>query len=392
MATGDWSVTLRDDTPWRVTDLCDPDQVGYASLVVAPVRIPDGAATAARVWSSGMYSGVLRRQSQRLVLSGPGTVWWAGGEDGSGDWEWTWTDAAVTFSAAVASLSARYLAVFGVPVPFRSWTVPGGTIAGTRSPTSTSGTLRQKMDYLVSLWTDVQWRSDGRGGIEFADQYGLYGLFGPLGPSFAAAMLGPFADGIEAGFPGFNARTTAAKHLEQYATAIGVENGGAATYATLTTSYRNPVGDLARVTRHLSSPQTVAGDLASVAAAELDLVDTFAWSVDVSIVSAYAPADTIKCGAQVWLADDAQGLFGLPADRFFWRGELVCPVLARVVGHQWPIEDGMGVYLLWQTGASSTTVIDLSDWVEWEPPGSRMTVGLPDLDLATVVAQRQMRI
>lgn len=384
MATGDWSVTLRDDTPWRITDLCDPETVGFATLVVTPLRLDPAAATVARIWSSSMFAGVLRRQTGRRVLSGPGFVWWAGDESGGGDWEWTWTGAAVTFTAAVNALSARYFAVFGVSVPFRAWAVPGATPAGTRSPNSTSGTLRQKLEYLCALWDLGEWRSDLAGGLQFGTQAALYG-------SAPAALLGPISDGVEQGLRGIRAQLGVAKHLEQYATAVGVEAGGAATYATLTTPYRNVIGDLARVTRRVSSPQTAAGDLASAAASELNLVDTFAWLVDVTTDS-FAPADTVRCGADVWLTDEGQGLTGLAADRMLWRGEMLVPVRARCVAHQWPIEDGMGVYVLWQTGTSSVTVVDLSDWVEWEPPGSRMTVGMPDLDLATVVAQRQTRI
>ena len=61
-------------------------------------------------------------------------------------------------------------------------------------------------------------------------------------------------------------------------------------------------------------------------------------------------------------------------------GQWIRPVSLRVLGAEWPIREGCGVYVF--PHAPNTPPIDLTDWVEWGSGPTRLTVGglrLPSL-------------
>lgn len=98
--------------------------------------------------------------------------------------------------------------------------------------------------------------------------------------------------------------------------------------------------------------------------------------------------DRVICGQPVDIYDPAQGLTGTDHTRLH-RGDWILPVRTRIVGHTWPVREGMGVYkrrFIGDTPASPLPpipaaeeyeVIDLTPYVQFEDGSATVAVGVP---------------
>ena len=78
-AMGQWSLTLRPDTPKTVRDaLAAP----YQSIVITPSWVDVAGMTDAAVLDAAIYNGVILRPGPQYELGGVGLVWWLGDEKG----------------------------------------------------------------------------------------------------------------------------------------------------------------------------------------------------------------------------------------------------------------------------------------------------------------------
>jgi hypothetical protein len=103
-------------------------------------------------------------------------------------------------------------------------------------------------------------------------------------------------------------------------------------------------------------------------------------SVNVSTAE-YDVTANVQPGDTIGVFDIDEGLFD-QTNAQQYRGRWTWPVRLTVAEVQWPIREGMGVYLDNRHNDGSTTVVDLTDFVAWESGDTTLTVGAPPKTLA----------
>lgn len=144
-------------------------------------------------------------------------------------------------------------------------------------------------------------------------------------------------------------------------------------------AYRDQSGNLLTIVRGFEYADAPLGSEATIAGWWLGQINRSVRTVEVSAVD-YAITGRLPCGGQVYLYDRDQGLVDT-ANPVQFGGGVIWPVSARVVGIRWPVERGLGVYYRYHTG-SAAVYVDLTDYVDWEPPGARFDVSTGAQQLA----------
>jgi hypothetical protein len=121
----------------------------------------------------------------------------------------------------------------------------------------------------------------------------------------------------------------------------------------------------------VSAPGELQSNLSVIAGAVLALRQSARREVTVS-TSTTGVRTFMRPGDDVYLWGIESGLFD-GAQPTQYRGDLVSPALTRLLSMTWPIEAGHGVFVM--TNSATPEVIDVTPWMEWEPPGAFMTVG-----------------
>lgn len=120
----------------------------------------------------------------------------------------------------------------------------------------------------------------------------------------------------------------------------------------------------------VSSPSTPSGGANTIAQATINLRGA-RHKVNVSSRT-FALHRFARPGDYVWLWDPPSGLYDLGQNVQF-RGETISPIKVRLLSWTWPLEPGVGVYLM--LNGTTQTLVDLSDFVEYEEGETFWTVG-----------------
>lgn len=351
-ADGQWTITLAAATPKTVRD-----RIGLLDhVVVTGARLTDTALDTTTVLAQARYCGVLRDRpgdeaEQGYRIGGPGLSWWL---------QTVVTETAVshtdgTFSTWVGSLLGL------VDDRLTEGTVQ--TVSGTLTHSSHLETVKTALNYVADFF-DAAWRVNPDGTVDVGDDL------------FAAgeAVIVRGTSGREPNVAGLSAdRLETGEDLEDYANRVVVVADEGETVAADETpsgeiTFQTLLGNTARITRLVAAPNTDTDNVSTVAARELSNRNQTRRALTLSS-DVYDIGRDVKAGDTVEVYDPDVGLVDT-GRQLLYRGRTINPVALETYAVTWPVQDGMGVYLLTADG-----VVDLSEWVVWEDSSARVEVG-----------------
>jgi len=362
---GDWSIDLAPDTPRRILAYTDLDTYGFSRLVVTPLHVPTHAIAADDLPTVARYTGILRtvatdRRSNRqpISLGGAGLAILLGDEDGKGDiFE---NDASVSrvFYDGPSNNSALR------SVLDRGNGITDGAIV-TANATSrdydlkAGDTPRKMLDLAMSVYpTKRLWRINPDATLDANTRANLFRT--------GEVAIIPGGGGRDGDLYGIDPITFAHdRDVEDLSTRIrvnasGVTNTGEADIVS--NPYTNPAGDPLEMTRFVTSQQAgsaaAAGNIAETQLARFDEVRR---QLRIT-TSHYDLAKHVEPGDSIYVYDPDQGLVDTTT-QVHYRGEVIFPRSIRVEALRWPVQTGMGVYLLVGDPAEA---IDLTPYVLME--------------------------
>ena len=351
-ADGQWTITLSAATPKTVRD-----RIGLLDhVVVTGARLTDTALDTATVLAQARYCGVLRDRpgdeaEQGYRIGGPALSWWL---------KTVVTETAVshtdgTFSTWVGSLLGL--------VDDRLTVGTVQTVSGMLTHSSHLETVKTALNYVADHF-GAAWRVNADGTVDVGDD-----LF-----TSGEAVIVRGTSGREPNVAGLSAdRLETGEDLEDYANRVVVVADEGETVAADETpsgdiTFQTVLGNPARITRLVAAPNTDTDNVSTVAARELSNRNQTRRALTLSS-DVYDIGRDVKAGDTVEVYDPDVGLVDT-GRQLLYRGRTINPVALETYAVTWPVQDGMGVYLLTDDG-----VVDLSEWVVWEDGPSRLEVG-----------------
>jgi len=360
MALGDWSLNLRDDTPLSVRQsIATP----FGQLVVTSARFSAANVNWSTILANALWTGVTLRPGPQFELGGVGLAWYLGDDRGGGP---GYVHSGFTVAAgSVGTAVSTILTGSGIS----SGTISAGTVEDWLTGPITR---REALGGLIRQ-LGFEWRILPNFVLDMGTASTLYGAT-PTG--VIVRRVGPREVATPYGVVGSVDSTW---DYEQYAsktyvfanTGIG-SSGGASTY-------RDALGNIMTISNVYEVSDAPAGAENAVADWWLGQVNRPVRTVTATSIE-YAITGKVAVGASVWIHDVDLGLYDT-ANQIVHGGRVLSPVQARVMAATFPIERGMGVFMAYHDG-TNRTVVDLSDWVEWESPGVRLEVSTSAQTLA----------
>lgn len=351
MGLGDWSIKLRDDTPFDVRTAI---QTPFSTLVVTEARVPVTVLTDSIILTDALYAGVVLRPGPQFELGGCGLAWFLGDDKGGAGFLIDGlTISAGTLSSAVSTTLSG--------TAFTSGTIGSGSVAAW-----TTGSVTRR-DVLSGLATQLgyEWRILPDRSVQVNSVANLYGasptavIVRRQGPQ---EVVTPF---------GVTGNVSSTWDWEEYGSKVYLWTNQARGVAGGASTYRDPAGNLMTITRGYELAEAPAGTENAIADWWLGQINRAVRTVEVDSTT-YAVTGYAPCGGSVYLYDPEQGLYDT-AVQVQYGGGIINPVSARVVSVTWPVERGMGVYVRKHDG-TNVSYVDLSDWVEWESGTSRFEI------------------
>lgn len=409
MAVGSATINLRDDTPGSILDRLDlsptatTPRAGLASLFVTEGYLGDrpsfGACQAAALWWGFLRS----TDDNRRTLSAPSAAWLLGDEDNK---------ARLNPSPQALVLGYNPLAN---PDPVETIIGSPGTPAMWASAIGNSGPLYPGIvsgSWAAPYWTHwwlpsvespravldeaakvfaAEWRVRPNGSFDFGTGIGMWGYPRTYVGAGVGALPGEAIVAVDG-------RITFAEDLESWASGwhvagfgVGVEIASTPSPYNLWTTIFGTTVPLdwrgyeagADWNANLSGTQPHENNLAIAQGQLRDHRHRHAISVEID-------GDTVPritpVGGSIGVWAPEMGIVGNSPVSIL--GRWIRPVPLRVLSAEWPIRQGMGVYLQFHT--PTPTVIDLTPWVEFGEGSTRLGVGalrLPTMSSA-VTANR----
>jgi len=340
-ALGDWSVSLRADTPLSLRQAIDNP---HAHIVITPARIDPALLSDASIRAAARYTGVVLRPGPQLDLAGAGLLWWLGDADNQ----------PLTTIAAVTS--ATWATVYGNLIAQR---FTAGTIASGGSYTApVQYTDRRSALELAARVAGHEYRANPDFTFDADTVANLYG-------ATPTVLLTPGGGGRDRGLYGMDAEFTVEVDWAQWGDTIRVQGeAGYADYTGTAPTARTPTGDTWGRLVYLEHPDVPAG-LEAAAAATVGPVYAQPTRVVAATVRDLGLSDYLHVGDLVYVYDDVDDVRDL-ANQVQFAGRPIFPRQMRVTRITWPVQAGMGVYLRDHPTGGQVTYYDLSPYVEWE--------------------------
>lgn len=394
---GEWSVSLKPDTPKQVLDAIDVRTYAFASIVITPQWFPSGTLSDANLLSKARYTGVYLAQTDgRLNLEGAGLAWWLGDEDDGGDL-YTGNSGTSAANDLEAQLDDRIFTSFANGLT--KGTVD--TLATTRTIKIETGvTRRQFLDTICAIYPSgpYEWRVNPNGSVDVNQAADLWPTV--TTPTVVLTQEG----GREGAVTGIRAELAInAIDVSEYKTDIVVNwDDTAADHGTATNTPPSTWVDFAGAAPDLTGYLTwkpkqqfrenrrwslrrnaqafatwvvnSAVQASQVATARANQVNTYDIELDAEI-DEYDPW-RFDCspGNNVYVYDQSLGLTNTAGDEVYYRGEAIHPTELRVWSWTTPIQEGYGVYLRRWTGAAFD-YYDLTPYVEFEEDTTTLELG-----------------
>lgn len=357
---GSFELKLEPDAPSTIRQAV----AEFGHIVVCDVEVNPDEVSDATVLAAARWSGVVTKPPVDGEIRGWGAGWWLGG---AGDHQGNAVEqTAVTFSGVSLS-SALSTLLPGTEA------IAAGTVTTTGLSTVTgSFTLLSRWAILAQLCALA--------GAEFVVRPDFTvdaAADDVLFPTAAAptVILTRNPDPLDVGgLRGVELdKLVPAEDWDAYATkvvAVGQAGAGAAVVvgtATRATSYLDGRGNAAVLKRFVNAPSTPETDADTVAQAVLNL-STGRQSLRLAATGQVRP--WLSPGDGVWVWDLDAGLVD-DANQVEYKAETISPVLLRVQGMDWPVQQGAGVYYR----SASGTYTDLTRYMQWETQATTVIVG-----------------
>jgi len=328
-----------------------------AHIVITPGRVDLPGVPVAGVLSQATYTGRITKRPSRLSVEGVGILDWLN-----------------TYPTTLISRTA------GTPTQWVGDLIANGITAGTITDTGASSVSRSFGAYLATK-REMLDAVASAGSWEYIVQPD-FTIDAAIATTLFASHTTPdlVVTRREEG-PDVNVRGVDGGLLDQalddsqLATQVAVipevaSSGAGYGTASQALTLKTWNGSTPTLVDAVSSPGTPNSSANGVASSTLNLRGP---RREVSVSSrTYALHRFASPGDYVWLWDPPSGLYDLGTVVQF-RGETISPAKVRLLSWTWPIEPGLGVYLL--LNGTTPTLVDLSDWVETETSETFWTVG-----------------
>jgi len=375
MAPGSWDVKLRPNAPGfiRVSALHNHRYL-FGHVFITPSRLVSVDEQALK--DNARYVGVVRHVSENgHVWSGAGLAVWLGDEDGKGPIY----EASVSIEAGTLDDWITALLPATMPIHKGTVTEPAGALTFTWS--FIYMTPRDALN-TVSAYFGTEWYIDNEGLLHAGPAGDLFNEDPTVIVSSEPPTNDPVVRGVQ---PITEDHST---DIEDYASKVLVMTSGFGLDIAVgsdvradTSPYVDLFGNDVQITKLVDLPELTSVEQADQYASEelikADLADRI--TID---TSAFSVPDEVAVGDTVYVYDPSvAGVWDL-ANEVPYRGQHTWPIKMRVYAQSWPIEAGMGVYLLSKTSGFEG-ILDLTDWVEFEESATGLVgpeggISLPD--------------
>lgn len=353
---GTWSLRLKESTPPSVLDpLENVDGKVYGHVVVTPTHIPVESVSGATLLSLARFTGVYRDRPTHFEIGGPGPAAWLADEDGKGKIFESVESHSQSFALWVADV---------LPPSLDAGTVTA--IAGTLDHDFPIGTdRREALDYVCDFFGG-EWRVNPDLTLDAGAESDLF-----VTPP--TSIVQRKSGGRDGNIVGIKATLDLSRDFQDFTTRVflqGASGTGSADISPAVTS-KDINGNAVEFTRYVESADTKTGNENTVAQAQLNRFTDPRREITLSTDTYDIGAD-IRAGDSIYVYDPELGLVDT-ANEVQYRGETIHPVILRVFGTTWPVQQGMGCYYREPTTAGD--VIDLTDFIEWETGATTIEVG-----------------
>jgi hypothetical protein len=356
-ALGDWSLTLRQDTPRHVLDRLD--YLGH--IAVMPGRV-DASMLSDNLLAAARYVGVYRGRAagDEYALAGAGLAFWLGDEDDKGDI----LEAAVTLSGDTFADSVTALLPAGGAVVAGTIHAQPGTYTGTHR----WETPRKALTYLTGLF-EAEWRVNNDATLDAGTVAQLYVTTPKV------MLVRKESGGRELARVAIPGRMRLETDVEDYSTRVVVlaegEGDAVATGEAdaLTVPYKDLHGNTAVQTRLVSSAETTAGNADAVAQLQLNRFTNPRAAATLD-ADAYDVTGDLTVGDYLAVYDPDNGFYDLN-NSAYWMGREINPIYLRCTELSWPVPAGWTVAFRRANG----DWLDLSEYYQPETGQTRITVG-----------------
>lgn len=355
MATGSWSLRLRDDTPRSVLDRIKP-----FTLVGIFGAAPPLAQSDANVIAAARYLGVVHRPGPQLDIGGPGMAAWLGQDEICYDVDGTAVlpeTAAISTAGSTLNAWLDDIILPGTPL-VRGTTGPAGTMKGSFQWVSPRDVLEA-----VAAHFGAEWRLRGVT-LDVAAYSTLYG-------STPTVVISRSTSGRDLGYTSVQGVVDSAVDVADYASRVVVLGSSARGASGSSSPYAGPENVAVKATRVISAPDIPTGSEGAAATSYVALFNSPRREVRLSTAHFDVSGD-IGVGELVYVYDPDTGIVDT-ANVIAFRGETIRPAVVRCVGLSWPVRQGYGVAV--RTPGTTPTWTDLTPYVVWEDGDAEIEVG-----------------
>jgi hypothetical protein len=364
---GRWSLTLKSDTPKFIRDAISTP---WQHIIITPSWVDVAGMSDDDILDNAMYCGVVLRPGPQYELGGVGNLWWLGDERGVP--HLTTPVSSGTGSSPLSTWVTSLLALTPIGVGSVTGAGPvGGNVRAAFRYESARTALEAVFKYF-----QVEYRMTTGFDLDYGEPADLYGT-DPV-----ATALPKGQGGREFNLKGF--QVTDLDYSQDFTdflshvTAAGRGGNGTATGLVPTTDFEayDPIGGNIVRRAFFDVPEAALGfetNYAESIIARYSDVDYVGVSTDDFVRDTFGP------GYYINVYDSDRGLLDADNQDVF-QGEVLFPKLVRVIGMTWPIQEGVGVYYRHTTAqipSPAWSYVDLTPYVEWERPGTRIDTGNP---------------
>lgn len=351
MRPGNGSLRFTADVPASVMlQIIDwlPENGPGCHVVVTPVPVDPDAIGDAATLDAALYSGRIdaRPDGRTIEFSGAGV------------WLDSYNDAEITRTAGTPTQWLGDLLINGLT----TGTVSGGSSV-TRTLPAYVATRRESLDAIAALggW-EYRIRPD------FAVDAGTALFASP--PTVVLANVPGGQDGALRGINGglLDQRIDVAGIATKAAVLAGAGGGSVVATATKATTLKTPANGTPVIVDVCSSPGETTTNAATTATNFLNL-QSASRQVQVTSQTPFVRLH-VEPGDEVYLWDLPAGLVDT-AEQVWFRGEIIAPMVVRLLSLTWPIEVGTGVLIRSNAGEW----LDVTPWMEWESSPATWVVG-----------------
>lgn len=372
MAAGSFSIPLRPETPKSVLDVLDLDTAGFGLVCVLAGQVEAGALSVAQITALSRYTGVYRKLADDgLSIEGAGLAVLLGDEDDKGP-------LSNTASSGVTDRTFKQWVELFPTIStggYQGLTYSGNidNPAGNHRVVMKPGvTARTWLDQ-ICLQADCEWRVKNDLSLHAGSITYLYAT--ATTPTVVVTRDSESRDanirGLRAVISGESDVEDWTSRVEAYYQSGGVDDAAVTSASIGVNPYDAPDGSALVMGRVVDANKTGnATNATSIATNQLAKTDEVRKQINIQI-DAYDVGGDISPGDTVYVYDPRLGYTG--STQLPYRGEVIFPTTMRVHAITWPVQQGMGVYLI--VGGTNGTVTDLTDWVAFEEGPASLEVG-----------------